>query len=163
MTENKIEKKMEEIIGGSKIFIIPNLCVECGLCGELCPFGLPKPGKSGKYEIKDPDLCIECSACQRNCPSQAIIMQEQKGCGCLWDARQRLKNEKTGKTGKIALDVCGCGAATSSCCNNSENPNDVNFDIKISKTYDQFIKPNLSSCCAPSTKEASKKTKNKKS
>ena len=45
-----------------------------------------------KYEIKHPELCTECSACFRNCPTQAIMMQEQKGCGCLWDARQRAKN-----------------------------------------------------------------------
>jgi len=157
MTENKIEKKIEKIIGGSKIFVDEEKCNGCGQCAEVCPFGLPKPSGSGKYEIKDSDLCIECGACLRNCENKAIIMQEQKGCGCLWDARQRLKNEKTGK---IALDVCGCGAATSSCCN-SENPTDVNFDIKFIKTYDQFIKPNLGSCCAPSTEEESKKTKNK--
>ena len=75
-----------------RIFINSTLCNGCGLCTELCPFGLPKPIDSGKYEIIGPELCIECSACQRNCPTQAIMMQEQKGCGCLWDARQRLKN-----------------------------------------------------------------------
>lgn len=75
-----------------RIFINTSKCSGCGLCGELCPFGLPKPNSAGKFEVKKPELCTECSACQRNCPTQAINMQEQKGCGCLWDAKQRLKN-----------------------------------------------------------------------
>ena len=75
-----------------RIFINESVCTSCGLCGELCPFGLPQPNSSGKYEIKKPELCTECSACQRNCPSQAISLQEQKGCGCLWDTKRRLKN-----------------------------------------------------------------------
>lgn len=82
-----------------RIFINASICNGCGLCGELCPFGLPQPNSSGKYEIKRPELCIECSACQRNCPTQAINMQEQRGCGCLWDARRRAKNSD---------DDCGC-------------------------------------------------------
>lgn len=76
----------------ARIFISASACTGCGLCGELCPFGLPLPNDSGKYEIRQPELCTECSACYRNCPTQAIMMQEQKGCGCLWDARQRAKN-----------------------------------------------------------------------
>ncbi|MFX0073114.1 MAG: ATP-binding protein [Candidatus Hermodarchaeota archaeon] len=75
-----------------RIFINALKCTGCGLCGEVCPFGLPQLNDSGKFEIKNPESCIECSACKRNCPTQAIIMQEQKGCGCLWDARQRAKN-----------------------------------------------------------------------
>ena len=75
-----------------RIYINPSKCTGCGLCTEVCPFGLPQPNNSGKYDIKKPELCIECSACSRNCPAQAIIGQEQKGCGCLWDARKRAKN-----------------------------------------------------------------------
>jgi len=82
------------------IFIDTSKCTGCGLCGEICPFGLPQSNDTGKYEIKKSELCIECSACARNCPTQAIIMQEQKGCGCLWDARQRKKNPNN--------DNCGC-------------------------------------------------------
>ncbi|MFX1399316.1 MAG: 4Fe-4S dicluster domain-containing protein [Promethearchaeota archaeon] len=76
------------------IIIDSNKCIGCGLCSEVCPFGLPTQALSGKYEISQPKSCVGCSACQRNCPTKAIIMQEQKGCGCLWDARSRAKKSK---------------------------------------------------------------------
>jgi NAD-dependent dihydropyrimidine dehydrogenase PreA subunit len=63
------------------------------LSGEVCPFGLPQSIENGKFKITDVNLCTECSACKRNCPVQAIIMLEQKGCGCLWDTRQRIKKK----------------------------------------------------------------------
>ncbi|MCK4781035.1 MAG: 4Fe-4S binding protein, partial [Candidatus Lokiarchaeota archaeon] len=46
----------------------------------------------GKYEIYEPERCTECSACKRNCPTMAIVLQEKKGCGCLWNARYVAKN-----------------------------------------------------------------------
>jgi len=78
-----------------RILIDETKCTGCGQCGEVCPFGLPQPNENGKFQIKDSDRCIECSACQRNCNEQAIIMQEQKGCGCLWDARERAKGSNS--------------------------------------------------------------------
>ena len=78
-------------------------CNGCGLCGELCPFGLPQKNSLGVFEIAHPESCTECSACQRNCPTQAIKLHEQKGCGCLWDARGRAK------AGKNASENSCCG------------------------------------------------------
>lgn len=90
-----------------KIYIFPYLCTFCGLCAEVCPFGLPHQGSNKKYEISKPELCTECSACKRNCPEQAIIMQERKGCGCLWDVINRRKSKD-----KIEIincdDSCSC-------------------------------------------------------
>jgi NAD-dependent dihydropyrimidine dehydrogenase PreA subunit len=77
-----------------KIMIKEPECTGCGLCAEVCPFGLPQPHGNGKFEISHPELCTECSACQRNCPVNAIILNEQKGCGCLWNARRVAKNEQ---------------------------------------------------------------------
>lgn len=77
-----------------RIMIKEPECTGCGLCAEICPFGLPKSNGNGKFEIPHPELCTECSACQRNCPVNAIILNEQKGCGCLWNARQAVKNKQ---------------------------------------------------------------------
>jgi ferredoxin len=75
-----------------KVRIQPDMCISCGNCLEVCPFGLPHMDDEGKYYIRNAEKCIECGACKKNCPTFAIAMQEQKGCGCLWDARQRHKN-----------------------------------------------------------------------
>ncbi|MFX0083697.1 MAG: ATP-binding protein [Candidatus Hodarchaeota archaeon] len=78
-----------------KISIDPDLCTGCGICAEICPFGIPQPNNVGKFEIYEPERCTECSACKRNCPAMAILLQERKGCGCLWDARARSKNPQS--------------------------------------------------------------------
>ena len=87
-------------------------CNGCGLCGEVCPFGLPQKTSLDVYEITTPDSCTECSACQRNCPTQAIKLQEQQGCGCLWNARGQAKARKnsgsTNSCDNSSSDNC-CG------------------------------------------------------
>ncbi len=82
----------------------------------MCPFGLPQINDSGKYEIARPELCTECSACSRNCPTQAIVLNERKGCGCLWNARGEAKNAKKGIN---VENSCGCGPASENSSNNS--------------------------------------------
>jgi len=119
MTQSEFKVSLEKLsIKDFKIFINENLCNGCGLCGEVCPFGLPQPLDTGKYDIKNPKLCTECSACKRNCPVDAIIMNEQKGCGCLWNARAKAKNTKSGNKD---INACACGPegdneSNSSCC-----------------------------------------------
>ncbi|HME56200.1 MAG TPA: 4Fe-4S binding protein [Candidatus Lokiarchaeia archaeon] len=76
------------------------LCTGCGICSEVCPFGLPVKAESGKYEIANPNLCTECSACKRNCPAKAIVMKERAGCGCLYDAANRRIGKKDAKNSK---------------------------------------------------------------
>ena len=106
---NSIIKEIEDL----RIWIDASLCNGCGTCGEVCPFGLPQPNTSGKFEIKKPNLCTDCSACKRNCPTQAIIMNEVKGCGCLWNARAVKKSKSANEN-----DSCGCSSTnnSSSCC-----------------------------------------------
>ena len=86
-------------------------CNGCGLCGEVCPFGLPQKNSLGVFEISEPEACTECSACQRNCPTQAIKLQEQEGCGCLWDARGRAKGGKNSSNNN-----CCESSSNDSCC-----------------------------------------------
>ena len=90
----------------AKIYINPSLCISCGICVEVCPFGLPERNSENKYEIPRPDLCTECSACSRNCPVEAIFLKEVKGCGCLWNVKARLKSKLEGNS--------DCG---DNCCN----------------------------------------------
>lgn len=111
-----------------RIFIDSSKCINCGICGEVCPFALPRPTQDGYFTIKSPEKCIECSACKRNCPSEAVIMEEQVGCGCLWDAKQRLKNQKDGKM------------ANNACCGNENSPS---FNLTLQPT----IESSKDSCC----------------
>jgi len=50
-----------------------DLCIGCGLCEELCPYGAPKveEGKSKVIEV----LCRGCGACAAECPRRAITMR----------------------------------------------------------------------------------------
>ncbi|MBA7623248.1 hypothetical protein ES703_30642 [subsurface metagenome] len=58
-------------------------------------FNNTQPSDNGKFKIYEPERCTECSAYKRNCPAMAILLQEHKGCGCLWDARARSKNPQS--------------------------------------------------------------------
>ena len=50
-----------------------DLCIGCGLCEEICPYGAPKieEGKSKILEI----LCRGCGSCAAECPRRAITMR----------------------------------------------------------------------------------------
>jgi len=91
-----------------KISIDQDLCTGCGICGEICPFGIPQAKSDGKFEIFEPERCTECSACKRNCPTMAILLKEQKGCGCLYNARAQVKNTKNAQNSCDTQNSCGC-------------------------------------------------------
>ena len=96
----------ENIDTNVKIYINANLCISCGICEEVCPFGLPARNSKNKYEISQPELCTECSACSRNCPVQAIFLEEAKGCGCLWNIKGRNKSKLEGNN-ECGDNCCG--------------------------------------------------------
>jgi len=50
-----------------------DLCIGCGLCEEICPYGAPKV-KEGTSEIRE-ILCRGCGSCAAECPKQAITMR----------------------------------------------------------------------------------------
>ena len=88
-----------------KISIDQDLCTGCGICSEICPFGIPQVNGDGKFEMFEPERCTECSACKRNCPTMAILLKEQKGCGCLWNARAEAKKAQNSCNTE---NSCGC-------------------------------------------------------
>lgn len=156
-----VELNLQEIIGTAvatkRIVIYETICNGCGLCGEVCPFGLPQPNDSGKYFISAPELCTECSACKRNCPTQAIMLNEQQGCGCLWDARGRAKNEKKGLSGSSG---CGCAPTATNCCESS--PSSQTIKVGLYNGPLTPVKPSLDiNCCNTSETELKTQKNNK--
>jgi len=50
-----------------------DLCIGCGLCEEICPYGAPKI-EEGKSKIRE-ILCRGCGSCAAECPKRAITMR----------------------------------------------------------------------------------------
>jgi len=116
MTESQITtvnqsievKSEQENALNLKIYVDFKRCNGCGLCVEVCPFGLPQRDFTGKYIITQVEKCTECSACKRNCPAEAIILKEQKGCGCLWNVKRNEKNKGDSCCETSAVEETSC-------------------------------------------------------
>lgn len=50
-----------------------DLCIECGTCENICPYGAIKKGEEGKAEVTE-ILCKGCGACAASCPARAITI-----------------------------------------------------------------------------------------
>ncbi|MFZ5802403.1 MAG: ATP-binding protein [Candidatus Omnitrophota bacterium] len=57
--------------GGSKAWIDPSVCLECGQCLSSCRFEAIRDS----FEV-DPIACEGCGLCARLCPAGAIVMKE---------------------------------------------------------------------------------------
>jgi ferredoxin/flavodoxin len=59
-------------------FVDPELCTECGICRESCPYRAirlePKP-------VFDNEKCRGCWSCYNHCPVKAIYTEKLKGIG----------------------------------------------------------------------------------
>jgi len=57
----------------------PELCVNCGMCSDVCPHGVFAPDGDTARLVR-PAACMECGACQLNCPTGAITVDSGVGC-----------------------------------------------------------------------------------
>jgi len=69
--------KREEFSGGSRAHIMPDLCMACGQCEELCRFGAirhepTRDGEAAATFSVDPISCEGCGVCAYFCPNNAI-------------------------------------------------------------------------------------------
>ena len=74
--EPTVERR-EEFSGGSRARILPEKCVACGRCAEVCRFGaicVERPGSDtlAKTYRVDPIGCEGCGVCAWFCPAGAI-------------------------------------------------------------------------------------------
>ncbi|NVL93511.1 MAG: 4Fe-4S binding protein [Desulfobacterales bacterium] len=91
--------------GSNTLQYDPELCINCGMCSNVCPHAVFAPGERVARLVRR-EACMECGACQRNCPASAVTVDSGVGC-----AAAMIRAALTGK--KEA--TCGSGIG-SSCC-----------------------------------------------
>ena len=64
----------------STLEIMPDRCMGCGTCIDVCPHAVLELNEAGRVWIRDKDACMECGACSRNCPTEALSVQTGVGC-----------------------------------------------------------------------------------
>jgi len=52
---------------------ISELCIQCGICADVCPIGILSFDTGALLKAKDEDKCIGCMACVFNCDQKARI------------------------------------------------------------------------------------------
>jgi heterodisulfide reductase subunit A len=52
-----------------------SLCVGCGLCITICPYGAMEKDEKGLAKVKEV-LCKGCGTCAASCPKRAITMHQ---------------------------------------------------------------------------------------
>lgn len=55
----------------------PRVCVECGICRDICPVEAIVQGENQALRVEG-ETCIECGACVAACP-EGVMMQREGG------------------------------------------------------------------------------------
>jgi len=65
----------EPFYGLEKAVILPEKCIGCGRCAQVCRFDAIFPSESGGVYQVDPLSCEGCKVCTLVCPAEAIKLQ----------------------------------------------------------------------------------------
>ena len=95
----QLEQKVETCALNTLKFY-PDLCVNCGLCVDVCPHAVFGQEDDG-VQMVNAEACMECGACQLNCPSGAIAVQSGVGC-----AAAMIQAALTGKPESCGGEEC---------------------------------------------------------
>ncbi len=100
-TRSRIERVEKEAKGGYSVtiiseprYVIPEKCILCGRCAEVCPQSLPDPYQAGlaerkavyfpaercvpeSYAVEKGPYCSGCGKCEETCPTDAIDLSQE--------------------------------------------------------------------------------------
>lgn len=58
---------------------VPVVCVQCGLCMDVCPTGALKRDGATDAVVVDTELCSGCGACAKVCPYGVLRIDKEEG------------------------------------------------------------------------------------
>ncbi|MFV1994422.1 MAG: HgcAB-like fusion protein [Verrucomicrobiales bacterium] len=103
-------------VKNTRVEIIPERCIGCGLCDIVCPANIFEQNPdTKKCEVVNLDACQACGACVENCPKEAITNNFRAGtCACptcaIINAAKAMKQNASGqdesKTEPVAVADC---------------------------------------------------------
>jgi NAD-dependent dihydropyrimidine dehydrogenase PreA subunit len=70
---------MQNVYLTNTLSYIPDKCIGCGVCVEVCPHAVFAMNGRKAVLVRQP-ACMECGACQVNCPTAAITVESGVGC-----------------------------------------------------------------------------------
>ena len=101
--------------GSNTLQYDPELCINCGMCSNVCPHAVFASGERVAQLVRR-ETCMECGACQRNCPAHAITVDSGVGCAAAM-IRAALTGKKEATCGSgIGSSCCSEDKKAASCC-----------------------------------------------
>ncbi|MFQ5832215.1 MAG: ferredoxin family protein [Candidatus Thorarchaeota archaeon] len=88
-------------------------CNRCGICLEVCPFGVWEMPEEGPAVLARIENCTNCTACAKNCLGGAIAVRNI-GCGCIWNEAARRRGDC--EESVVRTSNLETGSHASKCC-----------------------------------------------